>query len=252
MSTAQKFFETASAAWPGVEVAPAVVWDRLTATGRESAHVDFFLACACLHGNAAALVILEQRFLDKVPEYLATLRSAAGFASDVRSAVRDRILPPPGGREGKLVEYHGDGALGAWLRVVSMRVALNLRRKKPPTGDATGVEGVDLDRDLLKAKFQPLLREHLSEALSRLEPRQRALLRMYIFDNLTFEEMGRAYSVNRSTVHRWMTEATQHMLAFVRKRLVDDAGIREHELDSLLGDLRSRLGFSLQGLRDDQ
>jgi RNA polymerase sigma-70 factor (ECF subfamily) len=231
--------------WPSVSVDESEF--MAFAEGRGT-HPDLYLAFACIRNDHTALEIFERELLRKVPVFVASVLDDDGFFADVTSAVRDRALCPPVGVDGKIAEYVGNGPLAGWLRVMAVRVGLNLQRRWQRVTDAAPEPGyaIDIERDLLKAKFQPILKASMSRALQGLTARQRTLLRMYIIDGATLEGIARLHDVNRSTVHRWISHATERVLAEARAAL--GAAAQTENLDSLIGVLRSELGLSLQGL----
>lgn len=113
----------ARAAWPGVDVSEADLHHYMDARGLDAATGcvnDLYLACAIVRGDGPALRAFEIALASEVPSAIAYLDGGTALASDVLSAVRERVLG------GKIANYKGRGALRGWLRVVAVREALQL------------------------------------------------------------------------------------------------------------------------------
>src|SRR5262249_10490364 len=102
-----------------VELAPEAALAKLRGD-------DLSLACALAAGNAAALRHFDERFLSRVPIYLARLRADSQLVADTRQAIRERLFLSDGETGARIARYSGLGALDAWVRVVAVRVAINL------------------------------------------------------------------------------------------------------------------------------
>jgi RNA polymerase sigma factor (sigma-70 family) len=82
-----------------------------------------------------------------------------------------------------------------------------------------------LERDIL-ARLPTLLdpsefRSAVREAFATLSPRQRYLLRLHFIDRLSTAEMGKLYSVDQSTVSRWLRSARQAVFEETKRRLME-------------------------------
>ena len=111
---------------PDEEVSP----DLLTSHAR-----DMFLAAACGAGDAVALSILESGPLREIPDFVARIDAQPDFAAEVAQTVRQKLLVAPApGQPGKIAEYRGAGPLGGWIRVIAVRVALDLKRAQSSPG----------------------------------------------------------------------------------------------------------------------
>src|SRR5262249_9527872 len=100
------------------------------------------------------------------------------------------------------------------------------------------------ERDLLKGRFREDFAQAFRGALATLGHRERVLLRLYYQDELTVQQMGTLYSVNASTVSRWIGRARQAIVDGTRTALAARLAMPEAEIDSLL-DLAQSLELSL-------
>ena len=210
---------------------------------------DLYLACACAEGIPAALDVLEREHLSLVPTYLAGMRPADDFVDDVAQALRERLLVRAGDGPPRIAEYAGRGALGSWLRVVTVRLALERRRKR--TEELGGDEGAeaaaaaDPELELLKRRYEGELNAAFRAAVGALTGDQRRLLRMHFVEGATLDALGVTWNVHRATVARWLAAARQEILAGARRRLGEKLSLRPAELESLMGVMRSRIDLRL-------
>lgn len=247
------------AAWPGVVVTQdeflAYVADRHP--GLDPAEVlsslraeDLYLACACSREDRKALAAFERNFLSKVAGYVARVDRSSAFADEVRQALRDKLFLRVKGKPGKIAEYTGRGSLGAWLRVASVRTALNLKRRST-TGSGgdpkeIGVAAGDPELDYLKARYRKELSDAFRATLEELPADARTVLRMHYIDGLSLDEIGVAYRIHRTTAARWLASSREKILKETRRRLAVRVG--KQNLDSVLALAQSELDVTLTRL----
>jgi RNA polymerase sigma-70 factor, ECF subfamily len=253
-------FLAARAAYPEIRLDDAIFLRHLERHLPDGADLgaicagDLYLACACAEGVPAAVAALDRQYRARVPAYLAELRPTAAFVEDVAQAVLERLLVGAEGSPPRIAEYSGRGPLGSWLRVVTVRLALSLRRKRteelaaedeeaaPRPGEAPPV---DPEADLLKQRHEAAFNAAFRAALGALTVRQRDLLRRHFLEGITLAELAVTFGVGRATVTRWIASARQEILANARRQLGEELNLRPAELSSLMGLMRSRLDLSL-------
>jgi RNA polymerase sigma-70 factor (ECF subfamily) len=215
---------------------------------------DLYLACACAAGVPAAIEALDQKLRSQVGGYLAGLRPASDFVDDVAQAVRERLLVGTGGSPPKIAEYSGRGPLAGWLRVVTVRLALAMRRKRTEQIAAEDPEDglvpeeaapVDAESDVLKRRYSGDVNAAFRAAVGALTAEQRDLLRRHFVEGATLAELAAALGVGRATVARWIAAARQAILAGAHRQLREKLSLRPAELESLLRLMRSQLDLSL-------
>ncbi|RPH67725.1 MAG: sigma-70 family RNA polymerase sigma factor, partial [Myxococcaceae bacterium] len=219
--------------WPGVRLDPSALGAHLAALGGavtpdDRALADLVLAAACVRGDPAALGHLEREILRPVGAFIASVDRSPEFADEVRQALRLRLLGG-GGQPPALASYRGESALGGWVRVAALRIALNLRRGERTQASAERRAEDPLATRLapelahLQARYREPFTRALEEALTSLGDRDRALLRLYHAEELPLEQIGALYRVHLSTVSRWLTRARQSVadrtLELLRERL---------------------------------
>jgi RNA polymerase sigma-70 factor, ECF subfamily len=246
----------ARAAWPSVSVPDEqfvrYVSERIPPEANagdtvERCHVsDLYLVCGCALGQRAALDGFERHFLSRVGTYVARIDRNAAFADDVRQELRQRLFVPAGGRA-RIEDYSGHGPLARWLRVAAQRTALNLRRGVRPTEplEETALFGVHPELAHMRGEIDRVLAESLRAALTRLDVRERNILRLHYVDGLSTPQIAALFRTHRTTIRRQINESQERALSEVRKELRRRLKLSEPELDSLLRAASSHLDISL-------
>jgi RNA polymerase sigma-70 factor (ECF subfamily) len=142
--------------------------------------------------------------------------------------------------------------LSAFVRVVAIRTALNLRRGK--AGEVERVDGrevedlaagQDLELDAIRRRYGPAFEAALGRALAELAVRERTLLRLRFVDNVEVDAIASMYGVHRTTVTRWLAECRDTLATATQRILGEELGATAAELESLAGLVRSQLHVSL-------
>ena len=223
------------------------------AVALESLHAaDVLLALACARGDERALAELDRRIAQVVPRAVARLRSGSTFVEEVRQILSQRLLVPAAGAAARVLDYRGKGPLERWLRAAALRVALNLLESDKSSREqgesairALADQGEDPERQHLRRRYAPQLKEAVETALQGLSPRERNFLRLYFVEGLTVEQIGAMQGAHKSTVSRWLTRARETVGAQVRQLLGERLRLSAPELESLMGVLQSELELSL-------
>jgi RNA polymerase sigma-70 factor (ECF subfamily) len=253
-------------AWPEVGMDAgaflAYVAERLPSTGGAREVLaslraeDFFLAFACVRGEARALEALDAHVLSQVGTWLP--REEPALVDELRQLLRQRLLVPVDGAPPKLASYSGRGPLGLWVRAVALRLHIDRQRAAPrelPLEEAPAALaerlGADPELAFIRERHQEDFRVAFRAALGRLEARERNLLRLHHVHGLSMDGVSATYQAPRSTVARWIARARERLLALTREELTARLGLTPDELDSLLRLVRSQLDVSLRLLMTD-
>jgi RNA polymerase sigma-70 factor (ECF subfamily) len=208
---------------------------------------DLYLACACLAHDPAALRAFDKHYVSQLGRHVAQLRLAPEQLDELAQHLREKLLM---GARPRLAEYSGKGKLSVWLRVVSVRAAIDLLRARAERPDNDALDklpaaGTSPEMQALRQHYRPRFKQALADALAAIPDAQRRLLRLHFVDGMTMEAIARQLHVNRSTVMRRLDACTDALWAGLRERLGNEMGVDSGELNSLGGLLRSDLELSL-------
>jgi RNA polymerase sigma-70 factor, ECF subfamily len=245
-------YEEGRLAWPGVELDRrsferfARERGALDHEGVAACGPDLYLACACLNGDAAALAVFERRYLAQVPMFLAKSNAPPHFVDDVRQLLRERLFV-----DGKIAQYTGRGTLGSWLRVVTLRVASDVRRQGRPNvelDEALPADAIDPTLGVIRRRYRDDFRNALRDALQALRPEDRSVLRLFYQEGLNLERIAAVLHVSRATIGRRMITLRERLVKDTHRLLRTRLRATSAELESLLRCLRSDLAMSLSVL----
>jgi RNA polymerase sigma-70 factor (ECF subfamily) len=125
----------------------------------------------------------------------------------------------------------------------------------PALDDALGDQlfrgGASPEMELLRAKYHPEFETATTLGLQRLTSRQRAVLRLYLLAGLNIDEIGKIYTVHRSTVARWISGAEKAVFDAVRSYMNERHQLTTSDVTNLAGLVRSQLQLSLRRLLGD-
>jgi RNA polymerase sigma-70 factor (ECF subfamily) len=151
-----------------------------------------------------------------------------------------------------MCDYRGAGPLGAWLRVVAIRVARDLQRSQKAhlsledRGPAELRSKLpDPELEYLKRRYGQEFREAFASTLRSLPPRERNVLHLYFVEGMTSAAIGTLYRVQGATIRFWIKRSKAAILAGVRERLRSRLGAETEELESLLRLVKSELNVSI-------
>jgi RNA polymerase sigma-70 factor (ECF subfamily) len=250
------------AAWPGLDLDlarfTAHLRRHLSAGGDAAIFArlavgDLYLACACLHAVPGAASELDRVFLAHVAHFVRRVSPSPAFADDVRQLLREKLLMAPPGRPARIGDYAGVAPLLSWLRVATVRTALNLRRDSS-SDDTESLEDAamavageeDAELGLIQRRYREIFREAVHEALGKLPDEQRRAMRLHLVGRLTTARIGVMFQVDQSTIVRWLASARTTVRARARERLSELLQLTPAELDSLAALLLSGLDVSLE------
>jgi RNA polymerase sigma-70 factor (ECF subfamily) len=211
--------------------------------------IDLALACACARGDAVALSIFEGLYVRNIDLFVARLGLSPDQLEELRQLVRVRLFT---GGTPRIAHFSGKGPLGAWLRVLCLRIAMDHLKVQPRDlrVDSKVLETLVAgsrpadDADLRRA-WEPLLRQVTEETLAELPPREKTILRLHYLEGLNIEAIGTIYGVHRATVARWLLAIRARVLNKIRERLAIQMPATTSEFRGVFAALQSELHVSL-------
>jgi RNA polymerase sigma-70 factor (ECF subfamily) len=238
------------AAWPGVllEEARFSAWldDRPTATAAN--HPDLYLAAACAHNVDGAIAAFDQAYMRRVDDFLTRQRLPPGGLDDIKQQLRERLFVA-----GRIREYSGQGPLANWLRVVSVRAAVDLGRKRSEalldeSGPVAVAASDHPELDYLKETYRSAVARAFKGSLTELPSEQRNILHLHFVDGMTLDELAALFHVHRATIARRIAAAREAVLDEARRLFSREANVAPAEVDSLFALVRSQLDLTLSSL----
>lgn len=255
--------EHARTRWPGIALesvhfvqylaerlpAEAPIAEALDAA---SSIEELFLAFACLRHDRIALHAFEDRFLREVGAFISGVDRSPTFVAEVRQQLREKLFT---GSEPKIAEFAGRGALGGWVRVAALRIALNLKRSEA-RADAVAQDSVEAtlgaelgpELDHLRSRYREAFAAAVSDALGQLSDRDRTLLRLYHLDSLSLDAIAALYRVHLSTISRWLSRAREQVEEATTRQLCEQLGVGESSVHSIADLVVSQVSLSLTRL----
>lgn len=215
---------------------------------------DFFIAAACAEGVPGAVTALERAFLSRIPSYIAKVCKPSDRVKpeDVAQTIAEHVVVPAGPRPPRIAEYSGKGPLGGWLRVLSVRVALNSKRAKDRFVSELAAPNVrsevDPELDLFRIEYKDELKAALEAAFSTLDEEQRSLLRLHASGAHRGEDIARMLGVDRSTAVRRLARARAQILETTKDLMMKKLGVSASEFDSIARAVYSQIELSLSRL----
>lgn len=246
------------AAWPGVDLDAGVFDRHLAALAHdgepppERAAGDLYLACACASGVPAALDAFEAAFGGMLKRAVARVDSSDAFVSDAMQAVREHLLVGESDAPPRIASYSGRSTLGTWLKIVAVRRAINLRRRKgdaphEPLSAAAAALAHTMTPELgiLRARYKEPFEGALRAAVRRLAARDRDLLRLHLVERTSIDGVAATYRVSRATAARWAAAARESLLKETRRLFREQTGVNDSEFLSIVRALQSDLDVSI-------
>jgi RNA polymerase sigma-70 factor (ECF subfamily) len=245
----QKYAE-ALAGSPEVEVPPEVWVDALSSVEQlRSVHAaDLRVACGCLKHEPKALQRLDALLAEEGRAAGRATRAAPDQVESVVQALRASLIA---GEDGPaLAGYAGRGSLRGFLRIAAVRALVReaqfLRRAAPE--DELQMLPSELDPEL--ERFKALYRDDLIRcfrtALTELNARDRAVLRMNVFEKLSIDRIGALFGVHRATAARWLERIRTELASRTEDLLLDQLGASESEVASIIRMVRRQVDVSIE------
>ncbi|MBL9009497.1 MAG: sigma-70 family RNA polymerase sigma factor [Myxococcales bacterium] len=214
---------------------------------------DLYLAAACTLGRPHALAAFERYCFVTLPLILARFSTQPDFHDEVRQALRERLFVRPPDQRARIADYAGRGSLCGWVRVIAVRLAVDLLRqqgKAPPlqSDDVLQTLATDGDTELriLSERYREEVKVAFHDAFAALSPAERNLLRLHHIDGLTIDDLAALKRLHRSTMARRITRCSERVATTVHQLLVQRLGITPSHVDSIMRLVRSQLDLSLE------
>jgi RNA polymerase sigma-70 factor, ECF subfamily len=255
-SSIERAFEIGRQAYPGIDLPRAAFVSFAqsrteTWGGSPERAADLYLACACVERVPTAVAEFLGRFGERIPVYLGRLARNPDLVAEVRQIVVTRCIVGDPGNPPALHTYSGTGSLEGWLRATAVREALALNRRASRNTDEfeAAIEArtpwADHEISLFKQMYREPVSRAFAAACSKLDPHDRALLRLHYVEGVTTANLATLYGISRSTLIRRLAAARESLLEQVKSALKDSARIADRDFDSILRLVQSQIDLRL-------
>lgn len=231
-----------------------LVRDASAANAAERA-AELLLACGIAAGDEEAVRLFDARYVEPLARTLGKMRLSPSELDEVKQLVREKLLVRDATGRARVEEYAGRGRLMGLVQVVATREALGLLRRAKREIVATDddlaepvVGAKDPGTVMLVGRYREAFRAAFADAVGRLTPRQRNLLRMHLLGGVTLEQLSAIHGAHRATIVRWLRDAREEVLTATKAHLRAALHVRADELESLMGLAQSRLDVSIERL----
>ena len=175
---------------------------------------------------------------------------------DAKQKVIEYILFPTKTRTAAISLYGGHGSLKGYLGVTVVREVLRMLKaaKKMPAVDiqdpAMALADVNDDPELqvLKSRYRVEFKEAFQTAFTSLEAEDRNLLRYYYVSDLTLVQIAAISGVKHNTISRRLAKIRSTLLQGTRDGLMQMAGVRKTQFESIVRLVQSQLNVSMYRL----
>jgi RNA polymerase sigma-70 factor (ECF subfamily) len=256
-------WESGREAWPEIAVDLAAFAQHIQASAARSKlpmrsggeglnGPDLYLAVGCLQGLPAAVDVFLSTYLDRLHVLLQRVEQRREVISELRQALLAKLLAPADGSEPKLKDYSGRGPLSAWIRMVAVRMAIDLRREGARDVEYTSgalsrvvADAPDPELQYLKGRYASEFRLAFRDALQSLPSERRTLLRLHYAEGLTMDALAGLFRLSRASAHRRLAAARESLLADTCRLLKERSRMATKEIESMIRALQSQLDISI-------
>jgi RNA polymerase sigma-70 factor (ECF subfamily) len=211
---------------------------------------DLYLACACAARVPGAVAAFERKFGPVIRRAISRLLKTADDRQEAEQRVWHRLFVEDGQRPPRITQYLGRGPLENWVSVASMRIAVSFLRAESAeqrlrTKVIVDTAGVDPERLLMKGELRRPFETAVTEALGRMSPRERMILKLHVVGGVTLEAIGKSLGVTRQALSKTFSRCRERILGEVEGALKERFNLSPHDISSMLPAVASQLDASL-------
>ncbi len=229
------------------------VWEQYSHLGFNADRVeDDYVRLACLRSRPGAAEVLNEVYLVPLTNGIDRICQSPELTDGVLQKLREKLLLPPTPR---LLAYRAPGNFRAWLRVVATSLALDVarelgikRRREVELDEQLEALAAGPEEQYVRAELQAAFREALRAAVKGLRQRERQVLRMHLVAGWNITQIGRVFSVNKSTAARWLVAAKDQLHELICADLSRRLGTSNGADSLVFQEMPSRLDINLRSL----
>jgi len=250
------------ARWPRLSVDEGALARNLAETACSPINsptlaAERYLAFACAERSPQAIAIFQTLYANAIDGGARSVNSSPAFVEEVRQRVLELLFVGKSPSSPRILQYRGQGPLGAWLRTMAKRLALRLvgteHAERLVSEESLANEladSCDQELALLRAHYSEVFREALVTALRELPARERLLLQLSLVGGVSSVRIAKMYHLNQSTISRQLQRAAAKTFDIVRHKLRAELGVASEEFESLLTIVRSHIEMTLSCFDD--
>ncbi len=231
-------------------------WRSLEAQNSETTPeraADIYLACACQEGDSAGLRWFEIKLLPGVRAAVSRFVRSPDAVDDTVQELLQRLFCGP---QPKICGYAGRGPLWKWLRIMSVRIAQEMRHARglAPIASSDVVEKIlqeEVPREtlLVQKRYAGTIRQALTRAIEALPADDKALLRLQYLERQGIDRLAALFRAHRATMARRLQQIRRRIATDVRAQIgAHLPNLSAEEAKSLWRALRSQVHLSLSRL----
>jgi RNA polymerase sigma-70 factor, ECF subfamily len=211
---------------------------------------DIYLACACAARVRGAATAFERKLGPVIRRAISRVLNTVDERQEAEQRVWHRLFVEDGQRPPRITQYLGNGPLENWVSVVSMRIAVSFVRaesaeRRLRTKVIVDTASVDPERLLMKGELRRPFETAVTEALGRLSPRERMMLKLHVVSGMTLEAIGKSLGVTRQAMSKTFCRCRERILGEVEAALKERFKLSRHDFSSILRAVASQLDASL-------
>jgi RNA polymerase sigma-70 factor (ECF subfamily) len=211
---------------------------------------DVYLACACAEKVRGATAAFERQYGRVIRRAVSRVLGTADERQEAEQRAWQHLLV--GGSEGpaRIAQYLGQGPLDKWISVASMRIAISFGRSESAERrlrDKAIAEasGIDPEHMFMKSELREAFEAAVQASLSRLKPRERLVLKLYLVSGMTLDAIGKSLGVTRQAVTKTLTHARETIVSEVDVSVRERLKLSKDDLTSVLRYVASQLDVSI-------
>lgn len=210
-----------------------------------------YVRLACLANRPGSWEVLDAEYIQPLWGSVLGVCPSAEAADAALQQFRCLLSEPAS----KLAAYRPVGSFQAWLRIVAVRTALELTRearvrsaREDEFTDRLEALTAGPEDRYAREEIKVELRRALRAAALSLPPDQRHALRLHVVSCWNISQIGRTFSVHRSTAARMLVSARKKLIEAFHAELSARKGPVFDDTGEAWPELPSRLDLSLAQL----
>jgi len=255
----------AESRWPGIAVERGAFIAHLAGSLRSDLSLEqalqrlrieeLYLSFACARGDEQAIAIFLSEFLRPAATSLLNLKLRENEREEILQLVQYRLLVSEESRPARILSFAAWAPLKSWLRATILNLALNqIRdRKRDLLFEASEYVEVpattgNLELEHFKQLYQDEFKQCFRQAVLKLEPHQRNLLRLHYLAGMSIDRLAGIYNIHRATAARRLQRIRQILVEDTRDIMSARLGLSGPRLESILEIALSRLDVSIHDM----